>query len=54
MDAPAASADNTTTSTVADCLHVPDPLVLELCVSTGTHEWVDPMLEEFAASLVVS
>jgi hypothetical protein len=36
---------NSNTSAVAHYLHVPDPLVLELCVSTGSHEWVDPMLE---------
>jgi hypothetical protein len=31
-----------------------DPLVLELCASAGLPAWADPMLEEFAALLVVS
>jgi hypothetical protein len=52
MDAPADSADNATTSIATQYLHVPDPLALELCVSVEHHEWVGPMLEEFAASLV--
>jgi hypothetical protein len=54
MDALVASADNATSSAAAHCLHEPDPLVLELCVSTGPHEWVYPMLEEFATSRIVS
>ena len=54
MDVPTEFADNATTSAVAHYLHVPDPLVLEPCMSTRPHEWVDPMLKEFAASLVVS
>jgi hypothetical protein len=41
---------------VADalCFPEPDPLVLELCASSETPAWVDPMLEELAASLVVN
>jgi hypothetical protein len=39
-------ADNTATST--------DPLVLALCEDAGPPIWVDPMLDELAASLVAS
>jgi hypothetical protein len=45
--------DNTTSSTPPKL----DPLALVLCASAGPPAWVtmfDPMLEELAASLVVS
>jgi hypothetical protein len=32
----------------------PDPLVLELCAGEGPPWWVDPMLEELVASLVLT
>lgn len=54
MDVPTDFVDNATTSATAHYLHAIDPLVLEMCVSAGHHEWDDPMLEELVASLVVS
>ena len=50
-------ADNATSSATILCFLEPDPLALALCASTGPPVWVgsfDPMLEELAASLVVS
>lgn len=38
----------------ASCFPEPDPLALELCAGAGPLTWVDPMLEELTASLVVS
>ena len=55
--APADHADKAPTSTAALCFPEPDPLALALCVSAGPPALVvsfDPMLEELAASLVVS
>ena len=52
MDVPIDYADYAATTT--HYLHEPDPLVLELDASSGPLAWVDPMLEEFASSLVVS
>ena len=54
MDVPADFTDNATTSASAHYLHALDPLVLEMCVSVGHHEWDNPMLEDLTASLVVS
>jgi hypothetical protein len=48
MDVPADYSDKVATH------HVSDPLVSELCASTGPPIWVDPMLEEFIASIAVS
>lgn len=47
-----APADNAATYVVAH--YFPDPLVWELCASTGPPVWVEPMLEELVASLIVS
>ena len=47
-----APADNAATYAVAHCF--PDPLVWELYASAGPPVWVEPMLEELVASLVVS
>ena len=57
MGAPIDHADNAATSTTALCFLEPDPLVLALCASAGPPAWVisfDPMLEDLAASLVMS
>lgn len=55
MDTPADYTDNDGTSVAAHCFPVPDPLALELCASAsaGPPTWVNPMLEELTASLVV-
>jgi hypothetical protein len=45
--------DSVATSAATLCFLKPDPLVLELCASTGPPAWVDLMLEEFAALLIV-
>ena len=55
--APADHTDNAPTSTTALSFPEPDPVALALCVSAGPPALVisfDPMLEELAASLVVS
>lgn len=39
---------------VAHCFPGPDPLVVELCACEAPPAWVDPMLKELAASLVMS
>ena len=55
--APADHADRAPTSTAALSFPEPDPVALALCVSAGPPALVisfDPMLEELAASLVVS
>ena len=52
-----ALADNATSSATILCFLELDPLALALCASVGPPAWVvsfDPMLEELAASLVVS
>jgi hypothetical protein len=54
MGAPSDYDGNATTYAVARCFPEPDPLLLELCVCTRPLAWVDPMLEEPVASLVVS
>jgi hypothetical protein len=36
------------------CFPEPDSLALELCACAGSPAWVDPMLEELAALLIVS
>jgi hypothetical protein len=54
LDTPAGCADNNATAVAALCFLEPDLLVLELSASVGTPVWVDPMLEELVASLVVS
>ena len=57
MGAPADHADKAPTSTAALSFPEPDPVALALCVSAGPPALVisfDPMLEELAASLVVS
>jgi hypothetical protein len=48
--------DNTATAAAAAarCFPEPDPLALELCACEGPPAWVDTMLKELAASLVVS
>jgi hypothetical protein len=48
--------DNAATSAtdIAWYFPEPDPLVVELCTYVGPPAWVNPMLEELAASLVVS
>jgi hypothetical protein len=51
MNVPADYSDNTSTSTSTH-LHMPDPLVSELCVSTRPPTWVD--LIESASSPLVS
>ncbi|CAN6357250.1 unnamed protein product [Urochloa humidicola] len=43
--------DCAATTTATLCFPVPDPLALELWTCTRPPEWVDPMLEEFVASL---
>jgi hypothetical protein len=53
LDTSAGCADNAATTVVALCIPKPDPLVLELCVCSGTRR-VNPMLDELAASLVMS
>jgi hypothetical protein len=45
--------DCAATSAAALCFSKSNPLLLELWASTGTPMWFDPMLEEFATSLVV-
>ena len=42
------------TSTAARCSHESDLLTVVLCEGAGPPVWVDPMLEELAASLVMS
>jgi len=57
MGAPAGYASDATASTVARGFLEPDPLAEELCEGAGPPIWlvsVDPMLDELAASLVVS
>ena len=54
LGAPAGCTDNASTAAAALCFFEPDPLVLELCASSGSPAWVDPMLEELATSLVVN
>ena len=57
MGAPANHADKAPTSTAALSFPEPDPVALALCVSAGPPALVisfDPMLEELAASLVMS
>jgi hypothetical protein len=54
LDAPAGCANNATTTASAFCFPELDPLVLEQCSSAGTPAWVNPMLEELVASLVMS
>jgi hypothetical protein len=54
---PADHGDKAPTSIVALCFPEPDPLALALCVSARPPTLVvsfDPMLEELAASLVMS
>lgn len=43
-----------TSAAATRCFLEPDPLVLELYANAGPPTWVDPMLKEFTASLVVS
>lgn len=59
--APAASgaygtdhADLATTLAATRCFPELDPLVAMLCEGAGPPAWVDPMLDELAASLVMS
>jgi len=53
--APAApTAPGEASTAAAACFPEPDPLVLEPCAGAGPPAWVDPMLEELTASLVVS
>jgi hypothetical protein len=47
-------ADFTDNAAAAHYSPEPDPLVLELCTGEGPPSWVDPMLEELAASLVLT
>jgi hypothetical protein len=49
MDVHADYSDNTATSTAIH-LHMPDPLMSELCASTRPPTWVDLMLEERTVS----
>jgi hypothetical protein len=51
--APANHTYNGVVSAAVHCFPEPDYL-LELCASVGPPTWVDPMLEELVASLVVS
>jgi hypothetical protein len=46
--------DNGAVSAAAHCFLEPNPLLLELCASAEPPAWVDLMLEELVASLVVS
>ena len=45
--------DSAATSAAAHCFPEPDLLVLELWASMRPPAYVDPMLEEFTASLIV-
>ncbi|KAG2581962.1 hypothetical protein PVAP13_6KG082035 [Panicum virgatum] len=54
MGAPADFSDNTDSATVSYLSPMPDPLELELCAGEGPLAWVDPMLEELVASLVLT
>ena len=54
MGAPADFSDNTDSATTAYLSPMPDPLELELCAGEGPPAWVDPMLEELVASLVLT
>ena len=49
-----ASTGNVATSTVARCSQESGPLMVALYEGTGPPIWVDPMLDELIASLVVS
>jgi hypothetical protein len=46
--------DNIAASAATRCSHESDPLVVALCEATGPPIWVNLMLGELAASLVVS
>lgn len=54
MGASADYNDNDATAAAACYFPEPDMLALELCVCAGPPVWVDLMLEELAASLVMS
>jgi hypothetical protein len=57
MGTPANYADNAATSAITLNFPELDPLVSAMCASTGPPAWVisvDPMLEELAASLIMS
>jgi hypothetical protein len=54
LGAPAGCTNNVATAAAARCFPELDPLVLELRASMETPAWVELMLEEPAASLVVS
>lgn len=54
MGAPNDHDTNIVDTTAAQCFPKPDPPVSELSASTGLPAWVDPILEELTASLVVS
>ena len=49
-----ATTGNVATSTIARCSQESDPLVVALREGARPPVWVDPMLDELAASLVVS
>lgn len=52
MGAPADTVNDATYAT-APCFSEPDPLLLELGMCEVPLAWIDPMLEELAASLVM-
>lgn len=56
MGAPAGYDDSAAAAAVARCIPKPDPLAMELCACAcaGPPMWVDLMLEELAALLVVT
>ena len=54
LGAPVDCADHAAPTAAALYFFEPDTLGLELCVSVEAPTWVDPMLDELAASLVVS
>ena len=54
LGAPVDCADHAAPTAAALYFLEPDTLGSELCVSVEAPTWVDPMLEELAASLVVS
>lgn len=53
MSTPADDTDNTTTSVATLCFPMPDPLLFK-CTTAGLPAWVDQMLDELVALLIVS